>query len=82
MKSNARCWTPPAAVLLIAMLWLSACSMGGSDRLGQVCPPLVEYSVADQTLAAIEVSGLPEEAMVVRMLSDYAVLRNQVLACS
>ena len=81
MKSTARCWTPPAVVPLIAMLWLTGCAMSGSDQLGQVCPSVVEYSAADQTLAAIEVGGLPEEAMVVRMLSDYAVLRNQVLAC-
>ena len=64
------------------MLWLTGCAMGGSDQPGQVCPPVVEYSAADQALAAIEVGGLPEEAIVVRMLSDYAVLRDQVLACS
>ena len=80
MKSNARCWTPPAAAPLIAMLWLSACAMASSD--GEVpCPPVVEYSAADQTRAADEVDALPEDAMVVRMLSDYAVLRDQARAC-
>ncbi len=81
MKSNARCWKPPAAVPLIVMLLLSACAMGGSDRTGQVCPPVVEYSVADQDVAAAEIEALPEGAVVIRMLSDYAVLRDQARAC-
>lgn len=80
MKSNARCWTPPAAVPLIAMLWLSACAMGGSD--GQApCPPVVDYTSAEQARAAAEVGALPEGAMIVRMLGDYAVLRDQARAC-
>lgn len=81
MKSNGRCWTPPAAAPLIAMLWLSGCAMGGSDGLGHVCPQVVEYSADDQARAVEEVRALPEDAMIVRMLSDYAVLRDQVRAC-
>jgi len=62
------------------MLWLTACAMGGSEA--QVpCPPVVEYSAADQTRAAKEVDALPEGAMIVRMLSNYAVLRDQARAC-
>ena len=62
------------------MLWLSACAMGGSD--GQAnCPPVVKYSAADQARAADEVDALPKDAMVVRMLSDYVVLRNQARVC-
>jgi hypothetical protein len=64
MKSNAKCWTPPTAAPLIAMLWLSACAMGGSDALTP-CPPVVEYSVVDQAGAAAEVEALSEGAMVV-----------------
>ena len=80
MESIVRCWRRPAAVLLIATLWLSACTTAGSD-VQAPCPPTVEYSAADQVRAAAEVSGMPEGAMVVRMLSDYAVLRDQVRAC-
>ena len=62
------------------MLWLTACTMAGSE--GQApCPPVVEYSAADQTSAAAEVEALPESAALVRMLSDYAVLRDQARAC-
>jgi hypothetical protein len=54
--------------------------MGGSDGRA-TCPPVVEYSAAEQAGAAGEVGALTEGAMVVRMLSDYAVLRDQARAC-
>ena len=64
------------------MLWLSGCAMGGSDRGGPgACPPVVDYTAAEQVGAAREVEALPEGAMLVRMLSDYAVLRDQARAC-
>lgn len=65
---------------MIAMLWLSACAMAGSDT-GAPCPPVVDYVKAEQTRAADEVETLPEGAVIVRMLSDYAVLRDQARAC-
>jgi hypothetical protein len=45
------------------------------------CPPVVKYTKVDQLRAAIEVEALPEDAVVLRMLSDYAVLRDQSEAC-
>ena len=42
---------------------------------------LVEYSAADQESAATEVEALAEGAVVVAMLIDYAVLRDQARAC-
>jgi hypothetical protein len=71
---------PLPAALVIAMLWLTACATGGSDAQGP-CPPVVDYNRAEQARAAVEVEALAEGAMVVRMLSDYAVLRDQVRAC-
>ena len=62
------------------MLWLTGCAMGGSD-VGATCPPVVEYTNAEQARAADEIEALPEGAIVVRMLSDYAVLRDQARAC-
>lgn len=62
------------------MLWLTACAMGGSDTRAP-CPPVVEYTAADQARAADEVDAMPEGAVVVRMLSDYAVMRDQARAC-
>ena len=54
--------------------------MGGSDARAP-CPPVVEYSAADQTRAADEVDALADDAVIVRMLGDYAVLRDQARAC-
>ncbi len=62
------------------MLWLSGCAMGGSE-IAAPCPPVVEYSAADLTRAAEEVEALQEAGVIVRMLSDYAVLRDQARAC-
>ncbi len=80
MKSNAKCWTQPATAPLIVMLLLSACAMGVSETHAP-CPPVVKYTTSDQTRATEEVEALPESAVVVAMLSDYAVLRDQVRAC-
>jgi hypothetical protein len=80
MKFSARCSMPPAAVPLVAVLWLSACATDGSNA-DVLCPPVVPCSAADQARAAAEVATLPEGAVVIRMLSDYAVLRDQALAC-
>lgn len=81
MRSTARCSTPPPAALLIVTLWLSACATGGSETYAP-CPPVVGYTAEDQARAADEVDALPEGAVIVRMLGDYAVLRDQALTCS
>ena len=65
---------------MFAMLLQTGCAMGGSDARAP-CPPVVDYTAADQARAADEVEALPEGAVVVRMLSDYAVLRDQARAC-
>lgn len=65
---------------MIAMLWLTGCVIGVSDSRSP-CSPVVGYSAVDQATAADEVEALPEGAMIVRMLSDYAVLRDQARAC-
>ena len=54
--------------------------MDGSDARAP-CPPVVDYSAAEQARAADEVEALPEGAVIVRMLGDYAVLRDQARAC-
>ena len=54
--------------------------MAGSDTRAP-CPPWVEYSAADQSRAATEIEALPGGAVVIQMMSDYAVLRDQARAC-
>ena len=75
MPTIARCLKPPPAALLIAILWLNACAMVGSET-GAPCSPVVEYTAADQARAADEVDDLLDGAMIIRMLADYSVLRD------
>lgn len=65
---------------MIVTLWLTGCAAGGSETHAP-CPPVVDYTAADQARAADEVEALPEGAVVIRMLGDYAVLRDQAQAC-
>ena len=62
------------------MLWLTGCAMGGSETR-PLCPPVVEYTAADQARAADELEALSDSTVIVRMLSDYAVLRDQSRTC-
>ena len=83
MKSNARCWTPPVAVLAIATSWLGGCATGASDlRIFAACPPVVEYSREFQASAAEELALLPKRSAIVKMMRDYAVMRDQAQACA
>jgi len=47
-----------------------------------VCPPVVEYDDGFQARAAEEVQALSEGSVIVEMLSDYAVMREQARACT
>ena len=80
MPFNARCWTRPQTALGIATLFLTACPGVGSDTPPRVCPPVVDYSLAEQARVEDEVAALPEGASVVGWLADYAVLREQARA--
>jgi len=42
---------------------------------------VVEYNAGFQTRTAEEVQALPEGSAIVKMLSDYAVMREQARAC-
>jgi hypothetical protein len=61
---------------------LSACVRVDSESAASACPPLVEYSRAEQAKVAEEVAAMPENARIVDWLADYAVLRAQVRACA
>ena len=80
MPFTKKCWRRPLAALVIATSSLSACARAGFDEAA-ACPPVVEYSRAEQMQVAAEVAVLPEAAMLINWLADYAVLREQVRAC-
>jgi len=54
----------------------------GSETPPSACPPVVDYSRAEQGRLAEEVAALPEEARIVDWLADYAVLREQARSCA
>ncbi|MGE3478799.1 MAG: hypothetical protein AB7G80_04915 [Dongiaceae bacterium] len=60
---------------------MSACSAAGSSA-PYFCPPLAEYSISQQLQAAEELRQLPEKAMLAGMMADYALLRDQLRACT
>ena len=66
---------------MIATSLLSACATVGSDRFRGVCTPVVEYDAGFLAQAAEEVQALPEGSAIVEMLSDYAVVQEQVRGC-
>ncbi|CUH17467.1 hypothetical protein JSE7799_00392 [Jannaschia seosinensis] len=82
MMSNAGCWMRRLAVLAIATSLLSGCATDGSEsgRLA-ACPPVVEYGREFQARAAEELGMLPQGSSIAEMLSDYAVVRDQLRAC-
>lgn len=82
MPYTARCWRQPSAALAAATIFLTACAGVGSDTQRGTCPPVVEYSRAEQARVAEEVVALPEGTLIVGWLADYAVLREQARACA
>jgi len=83
MPSTARCWTRPPIVLAAATIFLTACAGVGFEAGGlSACPPVVNYSWEEQGRVAEEVAGLPEGALIVSWLADYAVLRDQARVCA
>jgi hypothetical protein len=63
------------------MILLNACAVGRFEEAGGACPPVVEYTRAEQARMASEVSALSEGALISEWLADYAVLREQVRRC-
>ncbi|SPJ27610.1 hypothetical protein [Falsiruegeria mediterranea] len=81
MKPNEGFWRRRLAALVIATSWLTGCATAGFEPGGvAACPPVVEYSREFQAQAAEELATLPDGAAVAEMLSDYAMMREQLRA--
>ncbi len=81
MQFKGRCWMRRQIALGVVMIFLTGCAGVGFDTAPSACPPVVEYSRAEQARLADEVSGLPEGALIQEWLADYAVMREQARAC-
>lgn len=83
MTCNAGCSMRRLAALAIAMISLTGCATVGSESGSvNVCPPVVEYKPEFQGLAAGELAQLPDGSAILRMMSDYAVMREQSRECA
>ena len=81
MPFNVRCWMQPRVALVAATIFSTGCAGGSFDTVPSACPPVVEYSRAEQARLAAEVAALTEGAMISEWLADYAVLRDQAREC-
>ena len=63
------------------MTFLIACAKVVSETPNSACPPVVKYSRAEQAKVAEEITALPEGALIVGWMADYAVLRDQARRC-
>ena len=68
MSFNARCWMQPQIALAAAMILLSGCAGVGFDRPPSACPPVVEYSRAEQARVVEELAALTNGAMITEWL--------------
>ncbi len=82
MKPNAGCWRLRLAVLVIGAGWLTGCARVSSEPGVAACPPVVEYSPAEQAQAADEIASLPQNAVIIGWLSDYSAMRDQARSCA
>ena len=73
-----RCVLLPIGLGLMTIS-MTGCGAAGSD--GGVCPPVIDYSLAEQVRVADELRGLPPGAAVREWIKDYGVLRAQARAC-
>ena len=82
MKFSEGCWRRRLAVLVIATSWLTGCATAGFESNGlAACPPVVDYSRELQARAAEELALLPDGSVVVEMMRDHAVMREQAQIC-
>lgn len=63
------------------MTFLTACAKVGSETPHGGCPPVVKYSPAEQARVAEEITALPEGALIIGWMADYAVLWDQARRC-
>lgn len=81
MKPNAGCSRPRLVGLAIVTSLLSACATVSSEIVVAACPPVIEYSQAEQAQAADEVAALPKDSALIEWLADYSLLKEQARSC-
>ncbi len=67
-------------LLMISLLAVSSCSHGPLAVVTVQCPPLQDYTPAQQKQAAKELRALPKGSQVGGLVSDYGTLRARCRA--
>jgi hypothetical protein len=76
-------WSRIGAAVIV-LLGIGACASrepGSSVTSAAGCPPVRSYSDEFRKRAVAELDLLPANSAVEEMLTDYAVLRQQIRAC-
>jgi len=77
---TAACPLLRRVVLLISLIWLTACAARVSDPV-VICPAVRDYPPAFSQRLADEVQALPPDSAAVTALIDYVELRDRLRAC-
>lgn len=65
------------SLMLASLALMAACS----PTITSVCPPVQQYSKQFNQSLANEIEDLPDNSLIVRVISDYINLRDQLKIC-
>lgn len=65
--------------LILIASCVTSCTTGNS-RAGP-CPPIRDYTEAQQKQMAAELDLLPEDSVIIEAMKDYSELRDRIRKC-
>ena len=69
------------AIILLAAVFLAACSSSPRVVYQIECPPLKDYTSQSQEKLSREISALKSDSEIIRYLLDYKNQRDMIRAC-
>ena len=66
---------------VVLLLFTSCASFSTPAQCADACPIVVDYSASFQKQAATEIADLNPDSNLVKMLEDYAALRQEARDC-
>ncbi|MBI0075527.1 hypothetical protein H3T59_07825 [Commensalibacter sp. M0357] len=68
-------------IILLAAVFLAACSSSPRVVYRIECPPLRDYTSQSQEKLSSEIKALKPDSEIIRYLLDYKSLRDMIMAC-
>lgn len=68
-------------IILLALVFLAACSSSPRVVYRIECPPLRDYTPQSQEKLSSEIKALKPDSEIVRYLLDYKRQRDMIMAC-